>query len=158
MWAKCKNKTNICHLAPFYRSTVVTKKSDFFLCIRTTPLLFHRQCWRKGFVITWKIDKQALIFYFLVGRTIWAFTTKATFWLANIAVIWRTIWQWWLLGITQSLISTRKTLRKERVDSYCISVSYLEMVSAVKGQDRNISICLGHNREEKCDVTLPWWH
>ena len=150
-----QNKYNMLSCA-VYRSTVVTEKSDFFVCRRTTSLLFHRQCQRKGFVITWKIDKQPWIFYFLVGRTIWAFTIKATFWLANIAVIWCIIWQWWLPGITQSLISTRKTLTKERVDSDCISVSYLEMVSAVNGQHRNITISLGHNREEKCDVTLPW--
>ena len=34
-------------------------------------------------------------------------------------------------------------LTKESVDSDCISVNYLEMVSAVKGQHRNISISLG---------------
>ena len=148
-----QNKYNMSSCA-VYQSTVVTTK--FLSCRRTTSLLFHRQCLIKGFVIIWKKDKQALIFYFLVGRTIWVFTIKATFWLADIAVICRTIWQWWLPGIAQSLTSTRKTLRKESLDSDYISVSYLEMVSAVKGQHRNISISLGHNRKDKCDVTLPW--
>ena len=155
VWAKCKNKRNIInHLAQFIEARVrlLPKNPISFFVEEQRLYCFIVSVKEKS----WKIDKQTWIFYFLVGRTIWAFIIKATFWLANIAIIWGTIWQWWLPGITQSLISTRKTLRKERVDSYCISVSYLEMVSAVKGQDRNISICLGHNREEKCDVTLPW--
>ena len=124
-----------------YQSTAVTKKSDFFLC-RSQNNVFTVSSLLKKRLLYYLEDKQAWIFHFLLGETIWVFTIKATFWLASTVVFWPTIWQWWLPGITQWLNSTRKMLRKKSVDSDCISVNYLAVVSAVKGQHRNISICL----------------
>ena len=125
-----------------YQNTAVTKKSDFFLCRSQNNVFTVSSSVLKKRLLYYLEHKQAWIFHFLVGKTIWVFTIKATFWLASIAVFWHTIWEWWLPGITQWLNSTRKTLKEKSVDSDCISVNYLAVVSAVKGQHRNISICL----------------
>ena len=68
--SKCKDKTDICHLVQFIKARLLPKNPISFFVEEQRLYCFIVSVKEKASLFFWKIDKQAWVFYFLVGRTI----------------------------------------------------------------------------------------